>query len=311
MNVINMVLLVMIVVAGIYMATNYTREVYKKKKGVLIKNHGTRKLQRKVNWEDWKDFFWRNPEQFAWITVILSFITLFGLAIGNIVGYIISFIFLVLLVLFLRWAKENYLNFPKIAKERLDKFNEEVRTAIKKQVTFEADNIQKFADKDSEFDTEPKVFEFPVDTKKMPAHPTYKVLKDIIIEQKLEFLVLSREYFSICQSAPTFKLFDHRVAGKLEHKKGGPGACNEFYYSQMANVQYDGKAIRIIYDGEREDAVFTCKPGDKATQPAIKALKEKLRLTERQKFHKMQEHLSYEEIKAKRIKSEKEDKDSA
>lgn len=296
----------MIVVAGSYMFMFYTGNEYKKRKGAFVKNRDIKKLQRDANWEDFKNFFWRDPQYFMWTTVILSFLALLGLAIGGIGGYIMSFLFFVLMGLFVYWSRQSYVRFPKIAKERLDKFNEEVRTAIHKQVSFEADNIQRFADQDSEFDTEPRIFEFPVETKKMNYHPFNIELKkgdnNMIIEQKLEFLVLSREYFSICQKAPKFNFFNHRgdAKKKFAPKKGVPGACNEFYYSQMANVQYDGKAIRIIYEGNKEDAVFTCKPTDKATQPAIKALKEKLRLTERQKFRKMQEHLSYEEIKAKR-----------
>jgi len=74
----------------------------------------------------------------------------------------------------------------------------------------------------------------------------------------------------------------------------------------MQNVQYDttNACIRIIYnaDSGHEDVTFPCKkPVAKAP---LKALKEKLRLTERQKLQKVQEHKSYEDIKDKRVQVE-------
>ena len=212
MNLLNIVLLAMIVIAGVSMFIYYTGGAYKKRKVAILKNRKEQKLKRAADAEDHKDFFWRNPQTFVWKSVALLFVFLMGLAINNLFGYIVSFISFISLVWFLFESRQNYLNLPKIVKERLDNFNNEVRTAIEKQVTFEADNIQKFADKDSEFDTKPKIFEFQVETKKMNFHPLNEDPKknSIIIEQKLEFLVLSREYFSICQKAPKFDFFNHR-----------------------------------------------------------------------------------------------------
>ena len=204
---------------------------------------------------------------------------------------------------FLVFARKSYLWFPKYAKEKLESFEKAVIEAIKKEVTLEGDNIQKFSDKDNEFDTEPKLFIFPVNVKKFdyPIFERYPIKKTIISERKLEFLILSREYFSICKSATLFNLTDPKrgpVAKKCPELKGG-GECNEFYYSQMQNVEYDGKAIVIKYNTGTPDVSFQCKKGP-MQKNAMKALKEKLRLTERQRLRKIQEHKNYEDIKEKR-----------
>jgi len=121
---------------------------------------------------------------------------------------------------------------------------------------------------------------------------------------------LSREYFSICKNSSTFDLLNPKRANekkKCAEVAGSSGECHEYYYSQMQNVQYDAKneCIRIIYsaDSGHEDVTFPCKkPSAKAP---LKALKEKLRLTERQKLQKILEHKNYEDIKDKRVKVEK------
>ena len=178
-------------------------------------------------------------------------------------------------------------------------------------MTFEGDNIQIFSNKDNEFDTKPQIFTFPVNVTKIPFPPleTRPPKQPIVATRKLEFLVLSREYFSTCQGAGTFNLLEPKqapLAKKCAEAKGTAGECKEYYYSQMQNVEYDGKegCIRIVYYGDIPDATFKCKKGP-AQKDAMKALKEKLRLTERQRLHKIDEHAKYENIKNRRTKLKK------
>ncbi len=73
--------------------------------------------------------------------------------------------------------------------------------------------------------------------------------KPVIKSRKLEFLILSREYFSICKGATSFNLLEPKrapIAKKCIILKNA-GECNEYYYSQMQNVEYDGEAIVIKY----------------------------------------------------------------
>jgi hypothetical protein len=243
----------------------------------------------------------------VWITIFFLFLILLGIAIGGFGGVLFSVFVTLWYIPFLIFARKSYVWFPKVAKERLEKFEEAIINGIKKEITFEGDNIQKFSDKDDEFDTEPRIFIFPVNIKKFdyPIFEKNPLKRTVIRERKLEFLILSREYFSICKGATPFNLLEPKRAPLpkkcVELKLAGE--CNEFYYSQMQNVQYNGKAIVIIYNTGTPNVEFVCKKGP-VQKNAMKALKEKLRLTERQRLRKLEEHRSYEEIKEKREKQQ-------
>jgi len=258
------------------------------------------------------DYFWKEPMTFAWISLFLTFFTLFGFAIGTTTSIISSIVFLIIIMFFGLFSIKSYSSFEEKAKAQLKEFEDGVKASIQAEISFNGDNIQSFSNEDEAFDTKPQIFEFPTAVTKVAFPLLEKNVKKhtIISTRKLEFLILSREYFSICRSTATFNLFfpaqEGMPKGCAEKKKGAGGDCNEFYYSQMQNVQYDtaNKCIRIIYNADtgHEDVTFPCaKPASKAP---LKALKEKLRLTERQKLQKIQEHKHYEDIKDKRVKRE-------
>ena len=206
-------------------------------------------------------------------------------------------------VLFLFFSYQSYKKFPQKAKAELDKFEKTIMDAVKKEVSFDGDNIQIFSNEDEEFDTQPKIFAFPVEVTKIPFPPFQMMAKkqEIIATRKHEFLVLSREYFSIGKNASKFNL--------LKPVPPKAGEFDEYYYSQMRNVKYDGakECINIIYRDHEDDVSFPCKKKSKDLAPAMKALKEKLRLNERQRMRKIEEHRHYEEIKAKRAEGKEEE----
>ncbi len=280
-------------------------------KATLTNKEECLRKKRKIFVDNWYLFFWSNPKRFIWITIFFMFLILLGMAVGGFGGILFSVFVALCYIPFLVFARKSYVWFPKEAKKRLDSFEKAVTDAIKKEITFDGDNIQKFASKDKEFDSAPQLFTFPVGIKKFdyPIFENRPPKKTVISERKLEFLVLSREYFSICKSATPFNLLNPKlgpVPKKCPELKGG-GECNEYYYSQMQNVEYDGKeeCIRIIYYGDIDDVIFKCKKIAPNRKPAMKALKEKLRLTERQRLKKIEEHRSYEEIKERREKKSK------
>jgi hypothetical protein len=266
----------------------------------------------KISMRNRLDYFWKEPMTFAWISLFLIFFTLLGFAIGTTLSIVSSVVFLVIIMFFGLFSIKSYNSFEEKAKAQLTEFEDGLKAAIQAEVSFNGDNIQSFSNEDEAFDTKPLIFEFPSAVTKVSFPLLEKNPKKhtIIKTRKLEFLILSREYFSICRSATTFNLFSPAQEGVpkgcAEKKKGAIGDCNEFYYSQMQNVQYDtaNKCIRIIYNADtgHEDVTFPCaKPASKAP---LKALKEKLRLTERQKLQKIQEHKHYEDIKDKRVNKE-------
>jgi len=212
-----------------------------------------------------------------------------------------TIVMMALTVLFLIFSYQSYKNFPKKAKAELDKFENTIMSAVEKEVSFEGDNIQLFSNEDKEFDTQPKIFKFPVEVSKIP-FPPFEILakkQAIISTRKHQFLVLSREYFSIGKGASKFNL--------LSPTGAKAGVFDEYYYSQMRNVRYDAKteSINIIYQDHEDDVSFQCKKNSKDLAPAMKALKEKLRLNERQRMRKIEEHKHYEDIKEKRVGNSK------
>jgi len=246
--------------------------------------------------------------RFAWIMLFLIFSIAFGIALGTTITILISILFIFATVYFLYFSIQSYKAFPTKAAERLKAFEAQVEAAVQKEIYFDADNIQRFSNTDEEFDTNPEIFSFPTEVTKIPFPPleTQAAKHPIIATRKLEFLILSREYFSICKGAATFNLLDPKRAGppkKCAELPGSAGECHEYYYSQIRNAYYDDKdeAIHIVYyDDTVEDIIFKCKKAAPNRKPAMKALKGKLRLTERQKLRKIDEHEKYENILKRR-----------
>lgn len=260
-------------------------------------------IKKEILITNWTDYFWSNHMRAAWIIFSLLFITILSFALATIWTIVIGIVSAIITFFFLRFAIRSYKAFPTKAAEALKTFEEEVNASLKSEISFNGDNIQSFTDEDDEFDTKPQIFAFPTTITKVPfpPHETAAAKQPIIATKKIEFLVLSREYFSICKNAATFNLLnpplgpDNKGCAK---KKGAAGECHEHYYSQMRNVEYDNdkECIRIIYYDERDDVEFKCKKTAPNRKPAMKALKEKLRLTERQRLRKIDEHEKYENI---------------
>ena len=309
------ILLTAAVAIGLIALYLYTLKAkFNKKKGELTNQSACKKALAEHRKRLYTDYFWSDASRFVWILFFFLFLIFLTLALAyktqglfSTINLVASLIFFIGLLFFLRFAHKSYKEFPEKAAERLKKFEEQVNAGIEKEISFEGDNIQTFSDEDEAFDTKPKVFAFPTGVTKIPFPPFEKNAKKqpIIATKKIEFLILSREYFSICKNAATFNLLNPAREGvpkKCAEKPGSSGECNEHYYSQMRNVEYDTKkeCIRIIYYDERDDVEFPCKKAAPNRKPAMKALKEKLRLTERQRLRKIDEHEKYEEIISRR-----------
>jgi len=306
MNVLDIFLISVIIASFVAITMYYLGFFVKKKKNLLKLEIECDRKKQAAKVRNFIDFFWAKPERFWWISIYLLFMIALGIAIGKEWSYVVSVFFSFITIGFFIFARKSYLWFPERAKKRLEDFENAIKKEIKKEISFEGDNIQNFAANDPEFHTEPKIFTFKANVKKckFPPLETNPKKQPVVQEQKLEFLVLSREYFSICKEATPYNLLNPPrapvIRGCDELKKAGE--CHEYYYSQMQNVQYDAKkeCIKIIYNTGHEDVEFYCKKLDPNRKPAMKALKEKLRLTERQKLNKVAEHKHYEDLKEKR-----------
>jgi len=276
-----------------------------KKTTMMSNNAACRRARMEIRIRNWTDFFWSNSMRFAWITLLLITIILYsyvGYAHFHIfAGAIISVIFSILTLVFFFFAWKSYHTFEEKAKQRITEFENIIKDKIDNEISFEGDNIQTFSKEQEDMDTEEQRFYFPVGTKKI-AFPLFQKnpkKQPIIAERKLEVLILSREYFSICQGATAFNLLDPKVAAPFKKcaEVKVPGECEEHYYSQMRNVLYKDDAIQIIFDNEDANVSFKCPKMAPDRKPAIKALKEKLRITERQRLTKIDEHKKFIDIK--------------
>ncbi len=278
---------------------------------VLSNKAACRKVKREIFIRNWTDFFWSNSMRFAWITLglftIITYSYVMYVKFHVTIGVFISILFSFITIAFFYFSRKSYYAFEAKAKAKLTEFENAIKAGIEKEISFEGDPIQIFAKESENISTDEVVFYFPVGTKKI-AYPLFQSnpkKQPIISERKLEALILSREYFSICQLATPFNLLAPKLGGVP--KKCAPvkasGECVERYYSQMRNVLYKDDAIQIIFENGDDNVVFKCPKAAPNRKPAMKALKEKLRITERQRMAKMQEQKWYEDLKNK----EKED----
>jgi hypothetical protein len=219
-----------------------------------------------------------------------------------------------LTIIFFIFSYISYKNFPPKAKAALEEFEKAIKDGIKKEISFEGDSIQKFTKESHTMDADESIFDFVVGTKKIdfPPFENRAPKKPVIAERKLEFLILSKEYFSICQGATSFNLLNPE---KLpDKKKCGPkkaaGPCREYYYSQMKNVSYEGEKITIYFNNGDETVTYSCPKKLGKHTAVLKALKEKLRITERQRLSKIDEYRKFTDIKKEIIKDNDDEADS-
>lgn len=279
-----------------WLVIQFYLEKFKTKKAIKEKQKILNKKKRTIWIRNHTTYFWSDAFRFVWISMFFIFFIILGIVIDHPASYLFSIIVAFSFLFFLWFAHTSYVQFPQKAKEALNTFQKAITSAIEKEISFNGDNIQTFTHKDKEFDTKPQIFSFPVNVTKINYPPLEKKKKPIVHTQKLEFLILSREYLSICKGSATFNL--------LNPPKETAGACHEFYYSQIKNVKYEDNAIKIIFHNNDDDALFPCKKGAANIKPALKALHEKLRLTERQRLKKLEEQQNYETLKNQRERSE-------
>lgn len=294
------ILLIVAVFLFIYIKINL-----KKKTNNLSNRAACKKVHREILIRNWTDYFWSNSMRFAWITLFFLTTIIYSY-VGYIhfhifAGVVISTVFFIIMLFFFFFAWKSYIGFEEKAKKQLTAFENAIKSGIKKEINFDGDSIQAYAKNNSTMDTDEEIFYFYSKPKRIPFPLFEKSEKNQpILEQKLEALILSHEYFSICKSATTFNLLNPKladVAKKCTESKGA-GECDEYYYSQIRNVLYKDDAIQIIFDKEEDNVSFKCPKGAKNRKPAMKALKEKLRITERQRLAKIDEHKKFKDIEA-------------
>ena len=266
------------------------------KKATFNNQSACRKIFQEQNWRNLTDYFWSDVLRFWWGILILLSLFAFGIIMDSNWSYLLSILSFILLLGFIYFVVHSYNNFPAKAKIALEEHENVIKAGFEKESGFEGDNIQRFSHGDEKIETKSIPHYFFTDVSKVSFPPYEKRggKQPILKTRTMECLILSREYFSICKGATPFNLFEPIRGGAQCKLVRLSGECNEYYYSQMRNVAYTNGAIQIIFGHDEESVNFTCKKGDAGA--VMKALKEKLRITERQRLRKIEEHERYEEI---------------
>jgi hypothetical protein len=277
---------------------------YEKKKTEITNSASCRQVFRQQSIRNWTDYFWSNSMRFAWITLILISIIIYGFTIAINLhikeGSYISIIFSIITIFFFYFSYKSYKNFPEKAKAALIEFETAIKGGIGKETNYDGDNIQKFTKESDRIDENEDIFEFPVGPKKInfPPFENRPPKKPIFAERKLEFLFLSKEFFSICQGATPFNLLN--PAKLPDKKKCAPkkaaGPCKEFYYSQVKNVTYENESVTIYFNNGDETITFSSPKKLGKHSAVIAAFRDKLRITERQRLSKVDEHKKFIDI---------------
>jgi len=304
----------LLAVVGGYFGYQYLQVKVQKSKVARDNKAACRKIRQELARRRRIDYFWKETRTFKRITLSLIVLTILGFLTGSIYGIISSIIIMVMLGYFIYFAYRNYQTFEARAKERLTAFETSVRQSVQSELASSEMRSSRIVAEGYEHVKDPEIFEFPTKVTKIPFPLMEKDPKKytVIATRKLEFLILDDEYFSVCKNASTFNLLNPALdepAKKCVEKKGTAGECDEFYYSQVQNVQYDTakECIRIIFYGDQDLIEFPCKKTAANRKPAMKALKDHLRLTERQRLQKVQEYKHYEEIIERHIQPEPEE----
>jgi len=297
-------LLLLIVVLAlsffIYSALNIK---YEKKKAEYSNQSTCRQVYRQQFIRNWTDYFWSNSMRFAWITLTLISIIIYGITVAIYLhveeAAYVSIFFSIITILFFIFSYVSYKNFPQKAKKALTDFENAIKAGLQKETDLNGDIIQKFAKENA--GEEEYLFDFVIGPKKIdfPPFENRPAKKPVISERKLEFLLLSREFFSICQGATPFNLLnpERLPQNKKCALKKAAGACKEYYYSQVKNVTYENENIVIYFNNGDEPIKYSCPKKLGKHAEIINAFRDKLRITERQRLAKIDEHKKFIDIK--------------
>jgi len=291
---------------------------YEKKKKQVTNKIKCKQVELAYRKRLWNEYFWHKPMRFFWISglfIIAIILAILPINLHNlyidIVSIILAIIIFVAYIFFLKFAYDRYVNFERIAKEKLDQFEAPIRKAVNDLAKYTGDTIKQYSEKDEVLEKDFNYIFFieqPKEVTKLEFPPFAPPLKRTIINtRKLEYLVFTNEYVCSYTNAWKFNLLkperkperngcEEKTAGVL-----GPSS-REHFYSDIAYGKFDGETFKIVYKTGEEFELITVydrlPPDLKKKKNTIMAvLKYKLRITERQKLRKVDEYAKMEYIK--------------
>jgi membrane protein implicated in regulation of membrane protease activity len=318
-----LILFILVLIATIIAYAYFVRNTLKEK---LEKE----KKEREIRWKCQKykeehrkkliyDYYWSNPNRFFYTT--LGFIFLIAFSITTSIyyfwfGFILTLFFGILYAIYLKWAYDRYMEFPKLAKAKLEEYDNAIKEGIKKAATWSDDDdiIPINSDKYPIlyfFDTEVKKFNYPPLSSK----------KTVISEKKIVAIAINRDFLCIFDGASKFNLLNPAIDEKkgCEVKKPAAGGCKDFMYQDIRKVTVDGKNLILtlcekvcegacLVEEKVYDVTFTCTKPPEAKEIAGK-IKNRIKALIRQKGFQVLESYAYKSIQ--KMEEEKKEKEEA
>ena len=282
-----------------------------------------KKACEEAKWLDKKlrytDYFWANPWLF--IVISLGFFMLYTLSLflyesTKVVLFLLIF---VLYIAFVKYAIKWYINFPKVAKEKLEEHENAITENVCKETTEHSRKINEFLSSYSlpsidysniDFDCKDNVIKHPTAIEKFDYPPFINLdgpKKSVIKSRQLQFFILERDFMIACLSPAKFDLlYPERLDEKKKCAlKRGAGKCFDIFYSEIKQVTYEDGGIKIYYwDNLCKEPIIMKVGKEEDAKPDIFKIRQQIRLLERQRLNKIAEILQFERLKDKNLRVE-------
>jgi len=318
-----LILFILVLIATIiaygYFVRNTLKEKLEKEKKEREKRWKCQKYKEEHRKKLRYDYYWSNPNRFFYTT--LGFIFLIAFSITTSIyyfwfGFVLTLIFGIFYAIYLKWAYDRYIEFPKLAKAKLEEYDNAIKEGIKKAATWSDDDEITTINTDKY----PEIFYFDSEVKKFN-YPPLSSKKTVISEKKIVAIAINRDFLCIFDGASKFNLLHPAIDEKkgCEVKKPAAGACKDFFYEDIKKVAVDDKKLILtlcekicegacLVEEKVYDVTFTCaKPPD--AKAIAGKIKNRIKALVRQKGFKVLESYAYKSIQ--KMEEEKKEKEEA
>ena len=318
-NILLVVFLIILFGTFIYIASKSIKKVLDIKKEKWEQKRACDKAKKEDRWRRLTDYFWANPWWFVVISLGFFMLYTLSLFLYEETGIWLFIFIFSLYISFALHAIFSYIDFPKIAAERLKEHEDAVTANVCKEITEHTQKINEFLSNYSldnidysgiTFDCKSNMIKHPTGVEKFDFPPFIKLdgpKKSVIKARALQFFVLERDFMLACLGAAKFDLlYPPRADAKKKCAlKRAAGKCFDIFYSEIKKVVYEDGGIKIYFwEQFNKEPVIMKVAKEEDAKPGIFMIRERIRLLERQRLNKIAEVLHFERLSDKNLKVE-------
>jgi len=295
----------------VYVATKSANKWYAISKEKWSQFDTCEKLKISDLKRNYTHYFWYNGWRFIVVSLGFFLIYMLSLFYYDESGYMWFVLIFVLYLVFVRYAIKWYIEFPQKAGDALKEHEDAIINAVCKEVAEHADMINEFLakyslditdDYNSKEECLKNMIKHPTAVKKVNYPPFIKMAdpkKPIVSERKIQFIVLERDFMLVCLGATIFNLLQPKrlIPKKMcaYDRKAGP--CKDIFYSTIKHVTYEDDGIKIFFWDKTEEPIVMKVKKPEDAKPDILRIRNRIRLVERQRLHKITEVLHFEHLR--------------